>query len=151
MNTDFWDNIYKYKEYGFEPLSWLSTFSNEIDPDLLESSLNKIKGTNWKIIPEWFDWFYKSERKNPEVTRRIYNLSELYAQQSETGIKKALAIIQLNKEIVDNQEKCLDLLSNLINSIKSKCITKKISVINTSSKKQFALLDFVETRRGNKV
>lgn len=151
MNTDFWDNIYKYKEYGFEPLSWLSTFSNEIDPDLLESSLNKIKGTNWKIIPEWFDWFSKSERKNPEVTRRIYNLSDLYLQQSETGIKKALAIIQLNKEIVDNQEKRLDLLSNIINSIKSKCITKKISVINTSSKKQFALLDFVETRRGNKV
>ena len=151
MNTDFWDNIYKYKEYGFEPLSWLSTFSNEIDPDLLESSLNKIKGTNWKIIPEWFDWFYKSERKNPEVTRRIYTLSDLYVQQSETGIKKALAIIQLNKELVDNQEKRLDLFSNLINSIKSKCITKKISVINTSSKKQFALLDFVETRRGNKV
>jgi uncharacterized protein YeeX (DUF496 family) len=151
LNTDFWDNIYKYKEYGFEPLSWLSTFSNEIDPDLLESSLNKIKGTNWKIIPEWFDWFSKSERKNPEVTRRIYNLSDLYLQQSETGIKKALAIIQLNKEIVDNQEKRLDLLSNIINSIKSKCITKKISVINTSSKKQFALLDFVETRRGNKV
>lgn len=151
MNTDFWDNIYKYKEYGFEPLSWLSTFSNEIDPDLLESSLNKIKGTNWKIIPEWFDWFSKSERKNPEVTRRIYNLSDLYLQQSETGIKKALAIIQLNKEIVDNQEKRLDLLSNIINSIKSKCITKKISAINTSSKKQFALLDFVETRRGNKV
>jgi selenophosphate synthase len=151
LNTDFWDNIYKYKEYGFEPLSWLSTFSNEIDPDLLESSLNKIKGTNWKIIPEWFDWFYKSERKNPEVTRRIYTLSDLYVQQSETGIKKALAIIQLNKELVDNQEKRLDLFSNLINSIKSKCITKKISVINTSSKKQFALLDFVETRRGNKV
>jgi selenophosphate synthase len=151
LNTDFWDNIYKYKEYGFEPLSWLSTFSNEIDPDLLESSLNKIKGTNWKIIPEWFDWFSKSERKNPEVTRRIYNLSDLYLQQSETGIKKALAIIQLNKEIVYNQEKRLNLLSNIINSIKSKCITKKISVINTSSKKQFALLDFVETRRGNKV
>jgi selenophosphate synthase len=151
LNTDFWDNIYKYKEYGFEPLNWLSTFSNEIDPDLLESSLNKIKGTNWKIIPDWFDWFYKSERKNPEVTRRIYNLSDLYVQQSETGIKKSLAIIQLNKEIVDNQEKRLDLLSNLINSIKSKCITKKISAINTSSKKQFALLDFIETRRGNKV
>ena len=151
MNTDFWDNIYKYKEYGFEPLNWISTFSNEIDPDLLEFSLNKIKGTNWKIVPEWFDWFYKSERKNPEVTRRIYNLSDLYGQQSETGIKKALAIIQLNKEIIDNQEKRLDLLSNLINSIKSKCITKKISAINTSSKKQFALLDFIETRRGNKV
>ncbi len=151
MNTDFWDNIYKYKEYGFEPLNWISTFSNEIDPDLLEFSLNKIKGTNWKIVPEWFDWFYKSERKNPEVTRRIYNLSDLYVQQSETGIKKALAIIQLNKEIIDNQEKQLDLLSKLINSIKSKCITKKISAINTSSKKQFALLDFIETRRGNKV
>ena len=151
MNTDFWDNIYKYKEYGFEPLNWISTFSNEMDPDLLEFSLNKIKGTNWKIVPEWFDWFYKSERKNPEVTRRIYNLSDLYGQQSETGIKKALAIIQLNKEIIDNQEKRLDLLSNLINSIKSKCITKKISAINTSSKKQFALLDFIETRRGNKV
>jgi selenophosphate synthase len=151
LNTDFWDNIYKYKEYGFEPLNWISTFSNEIDPDLLEFSLNKIKGTNWKIIPEWFDWFYKSERKNPEVTRRIYNLSDSYVQQSETGIKKALAIIQMNKEILDNQEKRLDLLSNLINSIKSKCITKKISVINTSSKKQFALLDFIETRRGNKV
>jgi selenophosphate synthase len=151
LNTDFWDNIYKYKEYGFEPLNWISTFSNEIDPDLLEFSLNKIKGTNWKILPEWFDWFYKSERKNPEVTRRIYNLSDLYGQQSETGIKKALAIIQLNREIIDNQEKRLDLLSNLINSIKSKCITKKISTINTSSKKQFALLDFIETRRGNKV
>ena len=118
---------------------------------MLEFSLNKIKGTNWKILPEWFDWFYKSERKNPEVTRRIYNLSDLYGQQSETGIKKALAIIQLNREIIDNQEKRLDLLSNLINSIKSKCITKKISTINTSSKKQFALLDFIETRRGNKV
>jgi selenophosphate synthase len=151
LNTDFWDNIYKYKEYGFEPLNWISTFSNEIDPDLLEFSLNKIKGTNWKIVPEWFDWFYKSERKNPEITRRIYNLSDLYGQQSETGIKKALAIIQLNKEIINNQEKQLDLLSKLINSIKSKCITKKISAINTSSKKQFALLDFIETRRGNKV
>ena len=151
MNTDFWENIYKYKEYGFEPLNWLSTFSNEIDSDILEFSLNKIKGTNWKITPDWIDSFYKSEGKNPEITRRIYNLSETSIQQSETGIKKALAIIQLNKEIADNQEKRLDILSNLINNIKSKCITKKITAINTSSKKQFAVLDFIETRRGNKV
>ena len=52
---------------------------------------------------------------------------------------------------MDKQEKRLNILSNLINSIKSKCITKKISAINTSSKKQFALLDFIESRRGNKV
>ena len=97
MNTDFWENIYKYKEYGFEPLNWLSTFSNEIDLDLLEFSLNKIKGTNWKITPDWIDSFYKSEGKNPEITRRIYNLSESSLEQSDTGIKKALAIIQLNK------------------------------------------------------
>jgi len=151
LNTDFWENIYKYKEYGFEPLNWLSTFSNEIDLDLLEFSLNKIKGTNWKITPDWIDSFYKSEGKNPEITRRIYNFSESSLEQSDTGIKKALTIIQLNKEIAVNQEKRLNLLSNLINSIKSKCITKKITAINTSSKKQFALLDFIETRRGNKV
>ena len=151
MNTDFWENIYKYKEYGFEPLNWLSTFSNEIDLDLLEFSLNKIKGTNWKITLDWIDSLYKSEGKNPEITRRIYNLSESSLEQSDTGIKKALAIIQLNNEIVVNQEKRLNLLSSLINSIKSKCITKKITAINTSSKNQFALLDFIETRRGNKV
>ena len=118
MNTDFWENIYKYKEYGFEPLNWLSTFSNEIDLDLLEFSLNKIKGTNWKITPDWIDSFYKSEGKNPEITRRIYNFSESSLEQSDTGIKKALTIIQLNKEIAVNQEKRLNLLSNLINSIK---------------------------------
>ena len=56
-----------------------------------------------------------------------------------------------NKEVADNQEKRLDILSNLINGIKSKCITRKITAINTSSKKQFAVLDFIETRRGNKV
>ena len=120
MNTDFWENIYKYKEYGFEPLNWLSTFSNEIDSDILEFSLNKIKGTSWKITPDWFDSFYKSEKKNPEVTRRIYDLSDAYPQQSETGIKRSLAILQLNKDIVDKQEKRLNILSNLINSIKSK-------------------------------
>ena len=152
MNTDFWENIYKYKEYGFEPLNWLSNFSNEIDFDLLEFSLNKIKGTNWKITPDWIDSFYKNEGKNPEITRRTYNLSDpSIIQQSETGIKKVLAIIQLNKDTADNSEKRLDILSNLINNIKSKCITKKITAINTSSKKQFALLDFIETRRGNKI
>jgi selenophosphate synthase len=152
LNTDFWENIYKYKEYGFEPLNWLSNFSNEIDLDLLEFSLNKIKGTNWKITPDWIDSFYKNEGKNPEITRRTYNLSDpSIIQQSETGIKKVLAIIRLNKDIADNSEKRLDILSNLINNIKSKCITKKITAINTSSKKQFALLDFIETRRGNKI
>ncbi|HET8793502.1 MAG TPA: SelD-related putative sulfur metabolism protein [Nitrososphaeraceae archaeon] len=151
MNTDFWENIFKYKDYGFEPLNWLSTFSNEIDSDLLEFSLSKIKGTQWKISPDWIDSYYKSEGKHPQITRRIYNLSQSSIKQSETGIKKALAIIQLNKNSVDNQEKRIDILSNLINSIQSKCLTKKITTINTSSKKEFAVLDFIETRRGNKI
>ena len=151
MNTDFWENVFKYKDYGFEPLNWLSTFSNEIDPDLLEFSFSKIKGTQWKISPDWIDSYYKNEGKHPEITRRIYNLSEPSIKQSETGIKKALAIIQLNKDTVDNPEKRIDILSNLINSIQSKCLTKKITTINTSSKKEFAVLDFIETRRGNKI
>jgi len=50
-NQDFWNTVYKYREYGFEPLNWISNFSNEIDKEVIEPTLNKIKGTNYKTTP----------------------------------------------------------------------------------------------------
>lgn len=149
-NQDFWNKVYKYREYGFEPLNWISNFTNEIEKDVIEVSLNKIRGTNYKITPGWIDFFQKCEGKMPELTRRFYDVNDnLY--QSETGIKNALAVVYINNNISENPDRRFNLLNNFISSFKSKLNTKKLIAINSSSKKQFILLDFVHIRRGNKV
>ncbi|MGE5782537.1 MAG: hypothetical protein ACM31J_06720 [Nitrososphaerales archaeon] len=151
MNQDFWHNIFRYKEYGFEPLNWIANFSNEMDQDVFENSINRIKGTNAKFTPDWIDYFIKCEGKVPELTRRFYDFTDSEVSQSETGIKKALTIICMNSDISEDAEKRFSLLNNFISGFKSKFNTKKVTVLSTSSKKQFALLDFIETRRGNKI
>jgi len=149
-NQDFWNTIYKYKEYGFEPLNWISNFSNEIDKDVIGSSLNKIKGTNYKITPNWIDYFHKCQGKVPELTRRFYDFNYTLSQ-SETGIKNALGVLFITNNVSENPEKRFNLLNNFLSSFKSKLNTKKIIAISSFSKKNFGILDFIQIRRGNKI
>ncbi|MDX1371808.1 MAG: hypothetical protein R3321_05025, partial [Nitrososphaeraceae archaeon] len=149
-NQDFWNTVYKYREYGFEPLNWISNFSNEIDKDVIEHTLSKIKGTNYKIAPTWIDYFHKCQGKIPELTRRFYNFNDNISQ-SETGIKNALAVLFIHNNASENPEKRFDLLNNFLSSFNSKLNTKKLIAISSFSKKQFVLLDFIQIRRGNKI
>lgn len=149
-NQDFWNTVYKYREYGFEPLNWISNFSNEIDKEVIEPTLNKIKGTNYKITPNWIDYFHKCQGKIPELTRRFYDFNDTISQ-SETGIKNALAVLFINNNTSENPEKRFNLLNNFLSSFNSKLNTKKLIAISSFSKKQFILLDFIQIRRGNKI
>ncbi|MGD1837360.1 MAG: hypothetical protein ACPKPY_04795 [Nitrososphaeraceae archaeon] len=149
MNEDFWTNIFRFREIGFEPLSWITKFSKEIDFNTL-NSLSKIKETNLKISLNWFDYNFKNDGKNPELTRRIHDLTDI-KKQSETGIKKALVLMQLNENVIENDLQKMKLFNEFLKNFESKIVVKKMTAIKSSFKKQFAILDFINMRRGNKI
>ena len=149
MNQDFWTNIFHFREMGFEPLSWITKFSKEIDFNTL-NSLSKIKETNLKISLNWFDYNFKNDGKSPEITRRIHDLTDI-KKQSETGIRKALVLMQLNENIIENDLQKMKLFNEFLKNFETKITVKKITAIKSSLKKQFAILDFIDMRRGNKI
>jgi selenophosphate synthase len=152
LTENFWDIIADYTRLGFDPLRWIPTSSNEVDNYVLESSLKQIKRSNIKIVPNWFDAFYHTDGKIPELTRRVYSFDNPIVEKKEVEIKRALSIFRLHTEIGDDSTLLSEALQRFLKVFHSKVTIKKITIpLTTQREAQFALLDYIELHRGNKV
>ena len=151
MTENFWGSIEEYRHLGFDPLRWIPRCSNEVDSGILQSSLKEIKRSSIKLTPDWFDAFYFTDGKPPELTRRVYNFDNPLIEK-EVEIKRALSMFRIHTEIGEDPALLSDALQKFLKNFHSKIIVKKITMaLTTYPESQFALLDYIELHRGNRV
>jgi selenophosphate synthase len=148
---NFWETIEEYRQLGFDPLRWIPTCSNEIDSYVLQSSLEKIKRSTIKIISSWFDAFYYTDGKSPELTRRVYKFDNPQIER-EVEIKRALAMFRIHTQIGEDSILLSQALQRFLKCFHSKTMIKKSTTTLTAyPEAQFVLLDYIASHRGNKV
>jgi selenophosphate synthase len=150
MSENFWDQVDNYRKEGIDPLRWIPTCSNEPDNELLKHVLGKVKRCNVKIDTDWFDAFHYSEKKSPELTRRVFTFDG--ALENEVMIHHALSLLQVHNEIGEEPLLLENTVINFFKKFKSKVLLRKNTVSLTSHKEsQFALLDYIQLHKGDKV
>jgi selenophosphate synthase len=151
MSEDFWRLVEEYQQLGFDPIRWVPTCSNEVDNHILECSLKGIKRTNIKLTPSWFDTFYYMDGKIPELTRRVYNFDNPLVEK-EVEIRRALSIFRIHTVLAYNSALLSGAIQNFFKNFRSRVfIRKNIMALTTHREAQFALLDYIELHRGDKV
>jgi selenophosphate synthase len=151
LTDRFWETIEEYKRLGFDPLRWIPVCSNEIDRCILQSSLSEIKRSAIKIEPSWFDAFYYTDGRSPELTRRVYNFNEPKIER-EVEIKRALSTFRIHAEIGEDPVLLSCALRKFLKGFHSKITIKKISTnITVHPDAQCAILDYIDPHRGSKV
>jgi selenophosphate synthase len=151
LTDRFWDTMEEYKQLGFDPLRWIPACSNEIDRYILQSSLSEIKRSAIKIEPSWFDAFYYTDGRSPELTRRVYNFNEPKIER-EVEIKRALSMFRIHADIGEDPVLLSCALRKFLKGFHSKITIKKISTnITVHPDAQCAILDYIDPHRGSKV
>ena len=151
MSEDFWRLVEEYQQLGFDPLRWVPNCSNEVDNRTLQFSLNEVKRTNIKLTPSWFDAFYYMDGKIPELTRRVYNFDKPVIEK-EVEIKRALSIFRIHTVLGYNSASLSRAVQKFFKSFHSRVFIKKNTMVLTAHPEaQFALLDYIELHRGDKV
>lgn len=137
MSENFWRLVEEYQQLGFDPLRWIPTCSNEVDNYILQDSLKEVKRSNIKLTPSWFDTFYYTEGKIPELTRRVYNFENPVIEK-EVEIKRALSIFRIHTVIGYDPALLSGAVQKFFNSFHSKvCIRKNTMVLTTRREAQF--------------
>jgi selenophosphate synthase len=151
MSENFWRLVEEYQQLGFDPLRWVPTCCNEVDNHTLQYSLKEVKRTNIKLTPSWFDTFYYMDGKIPELTRRVYNFDNPVIEK-EVEIKRALSIFRIHTLLAYNPALLSRAIQKFFKSFHSRVfIRKNTMALTTHREAQFALLDYIELHRGDKV
>jgi selenophosphate synthase len=151
VTDKFWDTIEEYKQLGFDPLRWIPVCSNEIDEYILQSSLREIKRSSIRIEPSWFDAFYYTDGRSPELTRRVYDFNEPEIER-EVEIKRALSMFRIHTEIGEDPVLLSCALRKFLKGFHSKTTIKKISTnLTVHPDAQCAILDYIDLHRGSKI
>jgi len=151
MSEDFWALVQEYQELGFDPLRWVPACSNEVDSYTLQTALMQLKRSNIKLNPSWFDSFYYSDGKIPELTRRIYSFENPQVER-EVEIKRALSIFRVHTDSGYDPAVLSEALQKFFRNFRVRVSVRKNEMALTAHREgQFALLDYIELHRGDKV
>lgn len=151
MSDNFWEHVDQYRKLGFDPLRWIPTCSNEVDGRILKSALADVKKSSIKISPSWFDSFYHIDGKMPELTRRVFGLTNP-ALDKEVEVKRALAIFRVHTGAGEYTPLLSEALQNFFKVFSAKVSVSCASAVLTEHPDaQFGMLDYIELHRGDKV
>ncbi|MGI0019649.1 MAG: SelD-related putative sulfur metabolism protein [Nitrososphaera sp.] len=150
MANNFWDNVEQYRKLGFDPLKWVSSCSLKADLHVVKAALAEVKKSSIKITPSWFDPFPHIEGKEPELTRRVYDLANP-AVDKEVEVKRALALFRVHSGTAESPQLLSEALSKFFAAFHAKVSVASAPVSMTEHPDaQFGMLDYIELRRGNK-
>ena len=151
LSDNFWEQVDQYRKLGFDPIRWIPTCSNEIDGHVLKSALADVKKSSIKVSPSWFDSFYHIEGKMPELTRRVYSLTDPVVDK-ELEVKRALAIFRIHTGSGEYAPLLSEALQNFFKVFSAKVSVSCASAVLTEHPDaQFGMLDYIELHRGDKV
>ncbi|HVX02442.1 MAG TPA: hypothetical protein VHA09_04750 [Nitrososphaera sp.] len=150
MSNNFWENVEQYKKLGADPLRWVSPCSLEADAHTVKGALAEVKRSTIKVSPSWFDPYFYIEGKEPELTRRVYDLASPVVDK-EVEVKRALAMLRIHAATAESPHSLSETLGMFFSAFKAKVAVVSAPVATTEHPDaQFALLDYLELRRGNK-
>ena len=150
MANNFWDNVEQYRKLGFDLLKWVSPCSLEADAHIVKAALAEVKKSSIKVAPSWFDSFPHMEGKEPELTRRVYDLASP-AVDKEVEVKRALALFRVHSATAESPQLLSEALSKFFAAFHAKVSVASAPVAMTEHPNaQFGMLDYIELRRGNK-
>jgi selenophosphate synthase len=150
LSNNFWQNVEQYRKLGSDPMRWISTCSLGVDDNTVKSAIAEIKRSTIKVSPSWFDLYFHIEGKEPELTRRIYDLAAP-AVDKEVEVKRALAMFRVHGPAADSPHLLSEVLGKFFSTFRNKVAVASAPMSITEHKDaQFALVDYVELRRGNK-
>ncbi len=142
--------IEEYRKMGFDPLRWVSTSSTQADPTVVKEALAEVKRSTVKITPSWFDAYAHIEGKEPELTRRIFDVANP-AIDKEVEVKRALALFRLHSATGESPKALADTLQNFLSAFHAKVAISNAQIALTEHHDaQFALFDYISLHRGNK-
>lgn len=142
--------IEEYRKLGFDPLRWVSSCTSEVEPHVLKEALAEVKRSTVKITPSWFDAYHHIEGKEPELTRRIYELANP-AIDKEVEVKRALALFRVHASTGESPKALGETLHNFLSAFSAKVAVSSAQVALTEHQDaQFALFDYIALHRGNK-
>ena len=151
MLDNFWEHIEKYRKLGFDPIRWIPSCGNEVDHMVLRNALQEVKKSSIKITPSWFEPFFHIEGKKPELTRRVYGLEDPVVDR-ELEVKRALAILRVHTGPGESSQLLSEVLEKFLKAFSAKVSATCTSAILTEHPDaQFAMFDYIELHRGNKV
>ena len=151
MSDNFWEHINLYRKLGFDPLRWIPSCSNEVDIRVLKGALVKVKHTNIKVFPSWFDFFYHIDGKIPDLTRRVYSLANP-AVDKEVELKRALAVFRIYTGTGEYIPLLSEVLQNFFKAFRFKAsVCSACAVLTEHKDAQFGMFDYIQLHRGNKI
>ncbi|AFU57974.1 hypothetical protein Ngar_c10320 [Candidatus Nitrososphaera gargensis Ga9.2] len=117
----------------------------------MKSALADTKRSSIKISPSWFDSFYHIDGKMPELTRRVYSLTNPVVDK-EVEVKRALAIFRVHTGAGEYAPLLSESLQNFLKVFSTKVSVSCVSAVLTEHPEaQFGMLDYIELHRGDKV
>ena len=135
---------------GFDPLKWVSSCSLEADAHVVKAALAEMKKSSIKITPSWFDSFPHMEGKEPELTRRIYDLGSPTVDK-EVEVKRALALFRVHSGIAESPQLLSEALSKFFSAFHAKvAVASALVAMTEHADAQLGMLDYIELRRGNR-
>ena len=150
MTDNFWERVEEYRKLGFDPLRWVSSCSTEAEPATLRKAVANIRRSTIKVSPSWFDPYPHIEGKEPELTRRVYDLINPVVDK-EVEVKRALALFRIHSGTGESPKALAETLQNFLSVFNTRVSVSNAQVaITEHPEAQFALLDYIALRRGNK-
>jgi selenophosphate synthase len=150
LSNNFWETVEEYRKIGFDPLKWVSTCSVLADPAVVREALAEVKRSTIKITPSWFDAYAHIEGKEPELTRRIFDVASP-AIDKEVEVKRALALFRLHSAAGESAAALAETLQNFLSTFHAKVAISSAHIALTEHKDaEFALFDYISLHRGNK-
>ncbi|MFL6372707.1 MAG: hypothetical protein ACJ70P_06195 [Nitrososphaera sp.] len=151
MSDNFWENINLYRKLGFDPIRWIPACSNEVDDYVFKSALTHLKHSRIKVYPSWFDSFYHIDGKIPELTRRVYSLSNPTLDK-EVELKRALAVFRIHSSLEEDVSLLSKAFENFFKIFSSKVLVTNASAVLTEHKDaEFGMFDYIQLHRGDKI
>jgi selenophosphate synthase len=142
--------IDEYRKLGFDPLRWVSTCSSQADSAVVKDALAEVKRSTIKITPSWFDAYAHIEGKEPELTRRIFDVASPSIDK-EVEVKRALALFRMHSATGESPKALADTLQNFLSAFHAKVAISNAQIALTEHQDaQFALFDYIALHRGNK-
>ncbi len=117
----------------------------------MKSALADVKRSSIKVSPSWFDSFYHIDGKMPELTRRVYSLTNPVLDK-EVEVKRALAMFRVHTGAGEYAPLLSESLQNFFKAFNAKVSVSCASAVLTEHPDaQFGMLDYIELHRGDKV
>jgi selenophosphate synthase len=151
LSDAFWHSISQYRGLGLDPLQWITASSSEVTSLRLFESLKLNRKLNHLIEYSWYDAFPYSG-KNPDITRREYDFRNPPIGRSELGKKRIVSLFNIHEDDACNVKNLMEGLFDFYAKVNPKPPVRCLRINTTSDPRaEFALLDYVDLHRGQKI